>query len=411
MHDRNADQGRYIETMPRTSDKCTSEKMDASRTAGQVRNGIDHIDGLDSLLQGRRLGLVTGPTGLDRHFRATIDILAERYDLRCLFSPEHGLYGEAQAGDEVASSVDRHSGLPVHSLYGKQKTLPPERLKDLDLLLFDMQDIGVRYYTFPYTLAYVMESCATAGIPLVVLDRVNPLGGETISGNLLDARFSSFVGKYPLPVRHGLTLGEFARWVNREQAIGCDLVVHPCTGWKRTMTFAETGLPWVMPSPNMPTPETLSAYVGTCLFEGTNLSEGRGTTKPFELIGAPFLDAWSLAETMNGLELPGVLFRPAFFRPTFSKHAGEMCEGVQLHQTDARIFDPFRTGLCLLDAILHATPAFCFLETMPGRFFIDLLAGTDALRQPDFSPEAFLAAGAEAVSGFRDARRDILLYE
>jgi len=376
-----------------------------------VRNGIDRISDLDNLLKGKRLGLVTGPTGLDAAFRPTLGILSEKYNLKCLFSPEHGLFGEAQAGDEVASAIDPRSGLTVHSLYGKRRDLPEEPLKELDRLVFDMQDVGVRYYTYPYTLANVMEGCAKAGIPLTVLDRINPLGGTVVSGNLLDRKFSSFVGKYPLPVRHGLTLGEFARWANKEQEIGCDLTVLPCEGWTRDMLFSRTGLPWVMPSPNMPTPETVLAYVGTCLFEGTNISEGRGTTKPFELIGAPFLDAWSLTEAMNGLALPGVRFRPAFFRPSFSKHAGTVCGGMQLHQTDAETFDPFRTGLLLLETIRRTTPEFEFLENPSGKYFIDLLAGTDALRKPDFDPAAFVANGEAALSEFRATRKDILLYE
>ena len=376
-----------------------------------VRNGIDCIDAHRRLLSGRRLGLVTGPTGLDRQLRPTIDRLREIGDLRALFSPEHGLYGEAQAGDHVASAKETRTGLPVHSLYGETRDLDPATVGEIDLLVFDMQDIGIRYYTFPYTLSNIMASCARLGLALAVLDRVNPLGGTRVNGNVLDPRFSSFVGKYPLPVRHGLTLGEFARWVNRETGFGCDLSIVPCEGWRRGMRYPETGLPWVMPSPNMPTNDTLLCYEGTCLFEGTNLSEGRGTTKPFELIGAPFVDAWRLEEDMNARMLPGIRFRAAYFRPTFSKHAGETCGGVQLHITDPEAFDGFRTGLCLLDTLRRTTPGFAFLETKPGRFFIDLLAGTDALRASDFNPDAFLEAGRSDVEAFRHTRRGILLYE
>lgn len=375
-----------------------------------VLNGVDRLDACKSLFTGRRLGLVTGPTGLDRHLRPTIDRLRDFGDLRALFSPEHGLYGEAQAGDHVASAVDARTGLPVHSLYGATRDLDPASVDGIDLLVFDMQDIGIRYYTFPYTLSNLMASCAGLGLPLAVLDRVNPLGGVRVNGNLLDPQFASFVGKFPLPVRHGLTLGEFARWVNRETAAACDLTVVPCEGWRRGMRFPETGLPWVMPSPNMPSNETLLCYEGTCLFEGTNLSEGRGTTKPFELVGAPFVDAWRLADVMNARALPGVVFRAAYFRPTFSKHAGETCGGVQLHVADPETFDGYRTGLCLLDALRRTTPEFAFLETKPGRFFIDLLAGTDALRAPDFDPDTFLGSGHAAVEAFRHSCGEILLY-
>ncbi len=380
------------------------------KTPCPVLNGIDRPDAYRKIFKGRRLGLVTGPTGLDRSLRPTIDRLRESGDLRALFSPEHGLYGEAQAGDHVASATDARTGLPVHSLYGESRDLDPRTVAEIDLLVFDMQDVGIRYYTFPYTLSNIMASCARLGLPLVVLDRVNPLGGAVVGGNVLDPRFSSFVGKFALPVRHGLTLGEFARWVNRETAPACDLTVIPCENWHRGLLFPETGLPWVMPSPNMPAVDTLLCYAGTCLFEGTNLSEGRGTTKPFELIGAPFVDAWRLADDMNAQSLPGVLFRAAFFRPAFSKHAGATCGGVQLHVTDPERFDGFRTGLRLLDTLRRTSPDFAFLETKPGRFFIDLLAGTDALRAPDFEPEAFIGAGRPAVEAFRRDREGVLLY-
>jgi uncharacterized protein YbbC (DUF1343 family) len=283
-------------------------------------------------------------------------------------------------------------------------------LGDLDALVFDMQDIGVRYYTFVYTLSHVMEVCARTGLPLYVLDRVNPLGGQAVAGNLLDPAHASFVGEYALPVVHGLTIGEFARWVNRETGMGCQVEVIPCEHWKRDMPLEQTGLPWVMPSPNMPSVDTVRCYAGTCLFEGTNLSEGRGTTRPFEFVGAPFLDGETLANEMNRLSLPGVLFRSIHFRPTFSKHANTMCAGVQLHVTDATRFDGFRTGLHLLHQIRRISSAFSFLDAENGAWFIDKLAGTDKLRSEAFEPESFLADGQAALLEYRQNRSDILLY-
>ncbi len=373
----------------------------------KVRNGIDNLDEADALLRGRRLGLATNPTGVDRNLVSTADILRERYDLVALYGPEHGIRGDAQAGDHVGSAVDSRTGLPAHSLYGGSRHLSTETAAGVDVLVFDMQDIGVRYFTYLYTLTNLMADCAALGIPLVLLDRVNPLGGA-VEGTLLDERFASFVGKFAIPNRYGLTIGEFARFVNGEHGLGCDLHVVPCAGWRRSLRWEDTDLNWVPPSPNMPTTETALCYPGTCFIEGTNLSEGRGTARPFELIGAPWLDADDFAGELNALGLPGVRFRPAHFQPWFSKHAGQPCHGVQVHITDRNAFQPVRSGLALVAAVARQ-PGFEWVKT-DGRPFIDLLAGSDALRQPGFEGERFLADGAAAVQGFELLARKYMLY-
>ena len=392
-------------------DNQPSPSHNRSVPTGQphVLNGVDRIRDYAGWLKGKRLGLVTGPTGLTRQFQPTIDLLREQFRLCALFSPEHGLYGEVQAGDKVASTIDARTGLPVHSLYGATREPSPDMLEHLDALVFDMQDIGVRYYTYAYTLSHVMKVCSRLDMPLYVLDRVNPLGGVTVAGNILDPAFASFVGEYALPVVHGLTIGEFARWVNRETGMGCPLEVIPCKGWKREMSFEQTGLPWVMPSPNMPSVDTVRCYAGTCLFEGTNLSEGRGTTRPFELVGAPSLDGETLAKEMNRLSLPGVIFRSVYFRPTFSKHANTPCAGVQLHITDAARFNGYRTGLHLLHQIRRIFPVCAFTDEDNGAYFIDKLAGTDKLRSGDFEPESFLAQGEDALQQYLRDRSSVLL--
>lgn len=377
----------------------------------EVTNGIDNIAQYAGLFRGKRLGLVTGPTGVDRRLVSTVNILRERFHLAALFAPEHGIRGDGQAGDAVETTVDARSGLPVHSLYGAHRWLPDAIAGEVDMLVFDMQDAGVRYYTYLYTLADVMIGAARLGLPVAVLDRVNPLGGLEVEGNVLDERFASFVGRYTIPARYGLTIGEFARFINGEKSIGCELSVVPCGGWHRGMYYDDTGLPWVMPSPNLPTVDTSLCYPGMCLIEGTNLSEGRGTTKPFELIGAPWIDPDGFAEEANELVLAGVRFRPASFRPTFSKHAGQLCGGVQLHVTDRQAFRPYRTGLMLLGLARWLYGQFEFVPAEDGGYFIDKLLGSDALRQPGFDADGFLGNGAAAMDRYMAMRRKYLLYE
>ncbi|MDZ7547970.1 exo-beta-N-acetylmuramidase NamZ family protein, partial [Clostridium perfringens] len=259
--------------------------------------------------------------GIDSNFKSSIDVLYENTNLTTLFAAEHGIRGYAQAGDSVGSEVDNITGLPVHSLYGSTKKPTPEMLENVDILAYDMQDVGARFYTYINTLAYAMEACAENDKTFVVFDRPNPIGGE-VQGNLLNTNFSSFVGMYPIVQRYGMTVGEYSKFINEEFNINCKLEVVEMEGWTRDMYYDETGLnTWVMPSPNMPTLTTSIVYTGTCVFEGTNVSEGRGTTRPFELIGAPWIDPMDLSNELNSLGLPGVKFRAASFTPTFSKYS------------------------------------------------------------------------------------------
>jgi uncharacterized protein YbbC (DUF1343 family) len=310
------------------------------------------------------VGLVCNPTAVTRTLVHAADLLhgAAGVRLEALFGPEHGVRGDAQYMAAVGGERDPRTGLPAHSLYGEtQESLKPRReaLDGLDALVFDVQDVGARYYTYQATMMLCMEAAAEGGLGFVVLDRPNPIGGVLVEGPALRPGFESFCGLHDLAVRHGMTVGELAWLFRAERKLDLDLEVVPCEGWRRGRSFRETGLPWVFPSPNMPTPETALVYPGMCLLEGTNLSEGRGTTRPFELFGAPWLDAQRLADDLARERLPGVLFRPASFVPTWDKHAGVRCHGVELHVTDAARFRPFRTGLA---AVLHAR------RQDPGRF-------------------------------------------
>ena len=338
-------------------------------------------------LRGRRLGLLAHQASVTRDLAHVAQLLNDLRGVRLarLFAPEHGLWGAAQDHAPVASTRDQVTGLEVWSLYGEQRAPTPQTLAGLDALVVDLQDVGARYYTFVWTLALAMRECARAGVRVVVLDRPNPLGGDRVEGNVPDPAFASFVGLYPLPARHGLTIGELARRFVLEEGIRCDLTVARMRGWRRAMLWEDTGLPWVPPSPNMPTPDTARVYPGGCLIEGTNLSEGRGTTRPFEWVGAPYLDGHRYAEALDGLGLPGVRFRPARFTPTFHKWAGEVCGGVQIHVTDRRRFRPFRTGVAAISVARRLAPAEFRWKEPPYEFEhqrlpIDILFGTDRIR-------------------------------
>ena len=350
-----------------------------------VLSGLDRLPA--ELVRGMRVGVITNPTGVDRAFRRTADVLTERgAQVVALFGPEHGYHGVEQAGVPVAGGArDPATGLPIYSLYqvrdGDAHVFgpPPGSLDGLDALVFDIQDVGARYYTYPSTLGILMESVP---LPFIVIDRPNPIGGVHIEGPILDLAYRSFVGRYPVPVRHGLTLGELATLVNRQFLGGkADLTVAPMEGWGREMQFEETGLPWVPPSPNIPTTETALLYPGTCLIEGTNLSLGRGTTRPFEVIGAPWVDPSALVDTLRGLALPGLAFRETYFKPAFDRFAGEVCGGVQIHITEEghRTGLPgiVRSGLHIVAAVLRLYPA--AFAWLPAHF--DRLIGSDGPRR------------------------------
>jgi uncharacterized protein YbbC (DUF1343 family) len=377
--------------------------------------GIDRPETYASLLEGKRIGLVTNPTGISRDGRSTINLLHERFHLTALFSPEHGVRGNLQAGEEVDTYLDEATGLPVYSLFGDltNTRIPPEVLKDLDLLAFDIQDVGARFYSYLYTLSDLMQDCARAGIPILVFDRPNPIGADRIDGTILDEAFASQVGRFPIATRYGMTMGEYARFINTEMQIGCELTVAGLGGYHRGMHYEETGLIWINPSPNLPTVDSCIAYIGTCLFEGTNISQGRGTTRPFELIGAPWLDVPALLREAESWDLPGIFLRETYFTPTFSLYQGELCHGFQLHLTDRAAAQPFEASIRLIDAIRKLQPDQLVFQSdlqVDERPWIDLLLGTDALRQPDFRPEEFFEAQAEKRAEYRRRIAPYLLY-
>jgi len=348
-------------------------------------------------------GLITAPTGVTRDLTPTADILAGLCDLRALFGPEHGIRGNAQAGATVEDCVfDERTSLPAYSLYGKGRASAEKALAELDTVIFDIQDVGARFYTYAYTMTDAMKFCSERGIRFIVLDRPNPVGGMCAEGSILDRKFSSFVGRFPTPTRPGLTIGEFALMMNETEGIGCNLEVVRCEGWTRDMYYDDTDLVFIQPSPNIPTTDTAFAYIGTCIFEGTNLSEGRGTTRPFEIIGAPWLHPAAVIEKAG--KLPGLILRETSFTPTFSKYAGQPCRGIQLHVTDRDAFRPFAAGLWLLDAIRKIHEEF---ELSP---FIANLLGTDAVFDDGFDTEAFISSEAEKVARWQENSSAWQLY-
>lgn len=381
------------------------------------------LPGIDVLLEqgpgdlrGARLGLLTGASGVTAGLVPTLTALQamEGARLTALFGAEHGLRGEAPAGEPVDSGRDAATGLPVYSLYGARREPSDDMLADLDAILVDLQDAGLRYYTYPSTLRAVLLAGARCDVEVVVLDRPNPLTGTILEGPITEPAFRSFVGAMQAPIRHGLTLGESARWMNERDGIGARLRVVPMRGWRRDMWFEDTGLPWVPPSPNIPTPAACLAYAATCLLEGTTVSEGRGTTQPFELFGAPWVDGAALADRLNARNLPGVRFRPAWFRPSASRFAGATCGGVQLHLTDRRAFAGVRTGLHILAALRALYPEQVQWTGGERRgAFVDLLLGSDAPRlalERAESLDALLAGWQPDLAAFAVARRAFLLY-
>lgn len=391
----------------------------------QVRSGLSLLRdrGFD-LLRGQRVGLVTHDAAVDECLRSAAELFQDAvgFQLAALFGPEHGLHATAQDLIPVGANCPFASGVPVHSLYGETfASLKPnaEQLIGLDTLAIDLQDVGSRYYTFQATMLLCLEAASELGLRVAVLDRPNPLGGDLVEGPGLLPGYESFVGLHPIAVRHGMTLGELARLYHAERQLTCPLEVIPCTGWRRSMPFEETGLPWVLPSPNMPTLETAWVYPGQCLLEGTNLSEGRGTTRPFELCGAPQVEASQVAKQLREWALPGIAFRPAWFVPTFQKHAGKLCGGVQLHVTDRGTFQPVRTGLAVLAALREASRE-CFdwrrepYEFVHDRLAIDLLFGSSRERlglESGLDLSSLTAAWSDEEAAFRKRRSPFLLYD
>ncbi|MEO7270527.1 MAG: DUF1343 domain-containing protein [Vicinamibacterales bacterium] len=387
-----------------------------------VSLGIDRLLDTDrALVAGSRVGLVCNPASVDAAFRHTADRLAADPDvtLAALFGPQHGFRSNLQDNMiESPHATDGRRQVPVYSLYSETREPSAEMLADLDVLVVDLQDVGTRVYTFVYTMANCMRAAARHGVRVVVCDRPNPIGGEAVEGALLREPWTSFVGQFPIPLRHGLTIGELARLFNDEFGIGCALDVVRLDGWRRDMYLDQTGQPWIIPSPNLPTLDSAIVYPGTVLIEGTMLSEGRGTTRPFELIGAPWIDGERLADAMNQKGLPGVHFRAAFFEPTFQKHARETCGGCQIHVTDRIAFEPVRTAVELIAEFQREDPQRYAWRQPPYEYEhdkepIDILFGSDQLRTTVDSGgdvSALVASWSADQEAFRRLRQPFLMY-
>lgn len=374
----------------------------------KVKPGIEvFLSEYASRYAGKHIGLITNPTGVDSQLRSTADLLFETPGLKltALYGPEHGIRGDIFAGEHIANETDRKTGLPVFSLYGATRKPTPEMLEGIDVFFFDIQDVGARYYTFIYTMAYAMEAARDKGIEFVVFDRPNPITGTLTDGPVLDTRFSSFIGLYPIPIVHGLTVGELARLFNEEFGIGCQLTVIPMEGWHREMDFSQTGLPWILTSPQIPQASVCWHYVITGFIgELLSLSTGVGYTLPFEIIGAPFIHSDNLAAKMNRLNLPGILFRPLTFRPWYFKFKDEPCGGVQIHITDTRLLRPIETGLHLFATLLQEYPDAGIMEVDESRMkMFHQALGTDAY-------DSLLKQGTQVENIIEDYKRNLNIF-
>ena len=381
-----------------------------------VKVGLDVLfEEQRALIRGKCVGLVTNQTGVDGQLRSNVALFAAQQEsqLVALFGPEHGIWGNAQDAVVIPSTTDVQRRIPIYSLYGETRKPTQEMLTGIDVLVYDIQDIGARFYTYISTLLLAMEAATEHAVDFIVLDRPNPIRGDRLEGNLLQPAFKSFVGSHPIPIRHGMTVGELASFFKAELNLGVRLQIVPIRGWSRSMWYDQIGLVWVPPSPNMPTIDTAMLYPGTCFIEGTNLSEGRGTTKPFEWIGAPWIDADAWAGTLNSLEMPGVRFRPVHFTPAFSKYADEQCHGVCVHVINRDTAKPIEIGLHLITTLQVGYRDHFEFRQNRGRFFFDLLAGTDQLRlalSEGQSPTEIVQNWCAELQAFENRRAQHLLY-
>jgi uncharacterized protein YbbC (DUF1343 family) len=387
-----------------------------------IKLGLEKVlDERTDLLENVRVGLICNQASVNHQFQHAADLLFAhpKINLTTLFGPQHGIRGDVQDNMiETSHMTDRYTGLPVFSLYSETREPTEEMLRNTDILVFDLQDVGCRVYTFIYTMANAMSACAKYGKKFLVLDRPNPIGGVAVEGNVLEIGHESFVGQFPIPMRHGLTVGELAMFFNREFSIGCELEVVKMDNWSREDFYDETDAPWAMPSPNMPTVETAVVFPATVFFEGTQVSEGRGTTRPFEIVGAPYIDSKEYAEALTSLQLSGVIFRPIEFLPTFQKHAGNGCGGVFVHVTDRLTFEPVFTGLAMIKTAYDLYPEEFKWKDTPYEYVFDrnpfdVIAGTSKIREM-FERKAsweelkeFCRAGGQ---DFSEVREKYLLY-
>ena len=393
-----------------------------SKALRPVKLGLERLlEDAASIVKAERVGLICNQASVDHGYRHAADLLHEHpdIDLRILFGPQHGIRGDLQDNMiETAHAHDRNTGLRVYSLYSETREPTDEMLADVDTLVFDMQDVGCRIYTFVYTLANCMRAAQRLNKRVVVCDRPNPISGKYVSGNVLEPEFASFVGQYPIPTRHGMTVGELAKFFNERFSIGCDLQVLTMHGWEREYWHDQTDAPWVLPSPNMPTVDSATVFPGTVHFEGTQVSEGRGTTRPFELIGAPYIDAEDYAAALNELSLPGVYFRACVFQPTFQKHAGVSCAGAQIHVLDREVFEPVLAGVAMVklaydmygDSFRWKEPLY---EYVYDKNPFDVIAGTDKTRnafEQRLSLSEIETSWQPELDEFRRIRESYLMY-
>jgi uncharacterized protein YbbC (DUF1343 family) len=399
------------------------ERPGEGQPRGSMKLGLEVIleERLD-LLEGARVGLIANPASINSRFEHAIDLFHQhpKINLTALFGPQHGIRGETQDDMiEWQTFRDERTRLPAYSLYGETRKPLPEMLAQTDVLVFDVQDVGTRVYTFIYTMALAMEAAGHYGKRFVVLDRPNPIGGVQVEGNIHEPEFRSFVGMFPLPMRHGMTVGELALMFKWEFGVGCELEVVRMKGWRRAMWYDETRLPWVMPSPNMPTLDTATVYPGSVMIEGTTVSEGRGTTRPFEIIGAPYIQPYALVEELRKEQLPGVVFRPLHFQPTFHKFANSLCGGIQIHVTDRNLFKPVITGVAIISAIRRLYPNDFGWKQPPYEYVydklpFDVIAGSARLRQQIETGVPVVeieGSWREPLREFNQRRLRYLLYE
>ena len=391
-----------------------------------MKRSVAHVElGLEKLLkQGSvrgRVGLICNQASVDHAYQHAADLLHvhSSIDLRALFGPQHGIRGDVQDNMiETGHSIDRKTGLPVHSLYSETREPTDAMLEDVDVLVFDMQDVGCRIYTFVYTLANCMRAAQRLGKRVIVCDRPNPINGTHVAGNILEPEYASFVGQFPLPTRHGMTVGELAQLFNDHFKIDCDLEVIAMDGWKREFWHDETDAPWVMPSPNMPSLDSATVFPGAVHFEGTQVSEGRGTTRPFELIGAPYIDPDAYADHLNALGFEGVFFRGCVFQPTFQKHARVSCGGVQIHVLDRELFEPWSVGIAMVKLIYDMYPDQFRWKEPPYEYVydknpFDVISGTAKIREAlekGTELEVIVEETKAPVEEFKELRRSYLIY-
>ena len=376
----------------------------------RLKLGIERLPQYRKIFAGKRVGLITNQTGIDAEGTPSAVLLSQIAQLTALFSPEHGIQGNEREGASIGHSTDPRTGLPVYSLYGNTKRPTPEMLKDIDILCFDIQDVGARFYTYISTMAYAMEECARHKKQFVVFDRPNPIGGA-VEGNMLELTYRSFTGYFPIVQRHGMTVGELALLFNAEYGIHCDLTVITMEGWNRESYFDELPLIWAPPSPNIPSPQTALVYAGVCLFEGTNLSVGRGTTMPFQYLGAPFIDAYHLSEQLNQLNLKGVRFLPAFFTPSLSLYTGQLCGGVQIAVTDRRSFAPVKMAIAVFYELKRLYPNEFTINNAGKKYCgLHLLTGCTQLTDHSQTARDYFARIGKESRQFSDIRKKYLLY-